>query len=142
MTSRRSSALIRRSTFNHWASEQVRFSDTDMLGHVNNGALTIYCETGRTQCVLRHLMTDGVEGLVFVMARLEIDFRRELHWPAQVDIGTGILAIGRTSFQIGQGLFVADECVASATSTLVVSTAPRARRWPSMRRCGRAWANC
>lgn len=128
--SKQVTALTQRSTFAHWACEHVRFSDTDMLGHVNNGALTTYCETGRTQCVLRYLMQDGIEGKVFVMARLEIDFRQELHWPAQVDIGTGILTIGRSSFQVGQGLFVADACVASAISTLVVIDSAARRPLP------------
>ena len=119
-SSKRNNPIPLRSAFSRWVSEQVRFSDTDMLGHVNNASFAVYCETGRTQCILRHVMGDDTKGLVFVMARLTIDFTSEVHWPAQIDIGTAVLSIGRTSFQVGQGLFVGDQCVAIAEASVVL----------------------
>ena len=55
-----------------------------------------------------------------MIARLELDFRAELHWREVVDIGTSPLALGRSSFTLGQGLFAGPRCVATARSVLVL----------------------
>ena len=39
--------LPRPEEFAFWSDETVRVSDTDLNGHVNNGAIGAYCETGR-----------------------------------------------------------------------------------------------
>ena len=119
-STRKDNPLTSRSAFAHWASEQVRFSDTDMLGHVNNASLATYYETGRTECILNVIAKDVGSSLVFVVARLTINFLAELHYPARVDIGTGVLSIGRTSFTVGQGMFDGEHCVGSAESVIVV----------------------
>jgi acyl-CoA thioester hydrolase len=116
---RKANPLTRRVTFSHWASEQVRFSDTDMLGHVNNASLATYYETGRTECVFKAISSDVGSSIVFVVARLSMDFLAEVHWPARIDIGTGIVAVGRASFTVGQGLFDGERCVGSAESVVV-----------------------
>jgi len=54
------------------------------------------------------------------MARVEIDYRRELHWPGAVDIGSRVVAIGQRSYVIGQGIFRGDECVTTGRTTLVM----------------------
>ncbi len=48
------------------------------------------------------------------MARLTIDFHAELFYPGIIDIGTRVLRIGRSSFTVGQGVFNADLCAATA----------------------------
>jgi acyl-CoA thioester hydrolase len=55
-----------------------------------------------------------------VVARLEIDYRAELFYPGQIDIGTRVLSIGRTSFRVGQGIFKGDTCAATAETVLVL----------------------
>jgi acyl-CoA thioester hydrolase len=67
------------------------------------------------------------EGCTFVIARLEIDFRREMLWPGKVDVGTAVLSLGSSSMRLVQGLFVGDDCVATA-ATVVVQTDERTRR--------------
>jgi len=54
------------------------------------------------------------------VVRLEIDFRAELFYPGQVDIGTRVLSIGRSSFRVGQGIFKGDLCAATAESVMVL----------------------
>jgi acyl-CoA thioester hydrolase len=55
----------------------------------------------------------------FVIARLELDFRRELTWPGEVAIGTEVEAVGRSSFTLRQGHFQNDECAALARTVIV-----------------------
>jgi acyl-CoA thioester hydrolase len=116
---RKDNILTRRTAYSNWASEQVRFSDTDMLGHVNNASLATYYETGRAECILKVLTTDAAPSIVYVVAKLTINFIGEVHWPAKIDIGTGILSIGRTSFIVGQALFDGDKCMGIAESVMV-----------------------
>jgi acyl-CoA thioester hydrolase len=110
-------ALRHRATFRHWTTDTVRFSDTDMMGHVNNVAYGAYCETGRTtfnRAVFPNIVRGG--GMV---ARIAINYLGETHFPNVVHIGTGIVHLGTTSYTLGQGLFIEDKCVATAEGVLV-----------------------
>ena len=112
--------LTSRASYTYFETEKIRFSDTDMLGHVNNVAFAALLESGRTaygQNMLAHHMPNDV---LIVMARVEIDYRREVHWPSTVDIGCRITNIGRTSYIIGQGIFLGDTCTTTGRTTLVI----------------------
>ena len=56
----------------------------------------------------------------FVIARLEIDFLGEMHWPGQVVIGSRCDHVGRSSLLMTQALFVDGRCAANARSTVVL----------------------
>lgn len=112
--------LTQRASFAFFEAEKIRFSDTDMIGHVNNVAYAALLESGRTAFSQNHLFAHIPEGLLIVMARVEIDYRRELHWPAVVDIGTRIVGVGGSSYVMGQGVFHGERCVASGRTTLVM----------------------
>ncbi len=109
--------LRTRDTFAQWAQDSVRFSDTDMMGHVNNVAYGAYCETGRTsfnRAVMPNFL--GGHGLV---ARIAINYLGETHFPNVVHIGTAVAHIGTSSYILAQGIFVEDRCVATAEGVLV-----------------------
>jgi acyl-CoA thioester hydrolase len=55
-----------------------------------------------------------------VLARLDINFLRELHWPGQVEIGTGVAEIGRSSFTFLQAIFHDGACAATGRATMVM----------------------
>jgi acyl-CoA thioester hydrolase len=61
-----------------------------------------------------------VDGKSFVIARLLIDFRAELFWPGTVEIGTGVVRVGRSSFTLAQGLFSQKRLVATTEATIVM----------------------
>ena len=112
--------------------ETVRYSDTDMQGHVNNLAYLAFAETGRTQLLFTGPIGRALDQLpdqTFVLARIEIDFLGETHWPAQVEIGTRIERLGRSSISLGQGIFSAGQGKAIARCTLVLID--RATRKPT-----------
>jgi acyl-CoA thioester hydrolase len=52
----------------------------------------------------------------FVIARLVLEFRAEMHWPGTVEIGTRVERVGRSSATLAQVLFVHEACVATAES--------------------------
>lgn len=114
--------LTDRSGFPHWTSEKIRFQDIDRLGHVNNVAITIYAESGRVEfldAVMPTALTAG-NGPLWVIARLDIQFRAQSHYPGSVDIGTRVLRIGNSSITLGQGLFVGQRCIATTESVVVL----------------------
>ena len=98
--------------------DNIRFCDTDALGHVNNVAITAYYETGRGG--LMHLLgTLGGPDVLSVIARIEIDFLGEMHWPGRIVIGTRVTALGRSSVTIEQALFQEGRCTGRSRSVLV-----------------------
>lgn len=108
-----------RGSFSSWAYEKLRLGDTDRQGHVNNAVFATFAETGRIEFMRDDLLTLDRTGLGFVVVRVEIDFRGELHWPGKVDIGTRLLAVGRTSWRLEHGVFSGERCVATAISVMV-----------------------
>ncbi len=112
--------LTRRGTFPLFTPVTIRFSDTDMLGHVNNVATAAYFEAGRCELFYK-LMADG--GLVqrgkqatidFVLARSAIDFKKEYFYPGTVEVGSRFTRLGNRSITTGYGLFLGDTCHATA----------------------------
>ena len=113
--------LTQRSTFALFTPVTIRFSDTDMLGHINNVAIATYFEAARCELFYR-LMRDGGmsergsghERIDFVLARVSIDFKREMHYPGTVDVGSRFTRLGNRSITSGYGLFIGDTCHATA----------------------------
>ena len=82
-------------------TQKLRFCDTDAVGHVNNSVYGVMYEAGRADLfhglgLLRH------GEFSVVIARLEIDFLREMNWPGEVRIETGLHRIGGKS-NTGEG---------------------------------------
>lgn len=106
--------------FPYRLTDNVRFADMDINQHVNNASYAIYFETSRVT-----LMKDAANGLQpdgvgWVMVRLDINFRAELHWPGTIDLGLGVARIGRTSVSFDQVVFSQGKCVASARAVNVL----------------------
>lgn len=111
--------LLRKASFRFWSTDNIRFSDTDLIGHVNNTAYTAYCETGRV--AFNRVLFGPVNrtDTSTVLARLTVHYLRESHFPGTVDIGTAVGALGRTSVTLVQGLFVGEVAVATAEAVIV-----------------------
>src|SRR5206468_7823910 len=98
----------------------IRYADIDRQDHVNNAVYSTYFETGRVAII--HHPSEGLqaEGATSVLARIEIDYLRELHWPGTVEVGTGVAGYGRSSYVFVQAVYSAGLCAAFARSTLVL----------------------
>jgi acyl-CoA thioester hydrolase len=112
--------LKRRGDYTYFETEKIRFSDTDMIGRVNNVAFAALLESGRTAFAHARLFPHMPAGCVVVMARIEIDYRRELHWPGTVDVASRLVSVGRSSYKIGQGIFRGETCITTGLTTLVM----------------------
>lgn len=100
-------------------TEKTRFGDTDAFGHINNAVVNTFLESGRGG-LLRHGKIDtAAEGCRFVLVRIEIDYRDELHFPGDVIIGSRVAKIGRTSLGFDQAIFQHGICRVVSRSTLV-----------------------
>jgi acyl-CoA thioester hydrolase len=104
----------------HRTSAEIRYADLDRQGHVNNAVFATYSEIGRVAFMYDPARPLAPQGASFVVARLLIDFRSELFWPGTVDIGTGVLRIGRSSFTLTQGMFNDGRLAATTEATFVM----------------------
>ena len=102
-------------------TETLRFADTDRHGHITNSVFAVCCQTGRVVFLEDPAHPIAPPGTQFVLARLDIEFRRELHWPGVVDIGTRIARVGRSSLTFEQALFQHGRCAATAISVVVLT---------------------
>ena len=101
-------------------SDNVRFGDLDPNQHVNNAVYATYFETGRVTLMKSPEYGLTPPGLAWIMVRLDIHFRAELHWPNTIELGLGVVKLGRTSVTFEQVVFSQGKCIASATSVGVL----------------------
>jgi acyl-CoA thioester hydrolase len=114
-------------------ADVIRFGDLDPQGHVNNTVFATFFETGRVAFLREPGNALSPPGTTSVLARLDINFLKELHWPGAVEIGTGIAEIGRSSFTFTQAVFHEGTCAATARATMVMidGATRRARPLPA-----------
>lgn len=105
--------------YKFWITEHIRFADLDVLGHVNNIAFTVYAESVRAAFLREVGMWMPQGERLNVLARIELDYRRELHYPGTVRVGLRVLKVGRSSYTVGIGLFDGEYCAATAQAVLV-----------------------
>jgi len=89
------------------------------MGHVNNVAFAAYIEAARTMLIQGLLNKFNHQSLDFILARVVIDYKRELHYPGTVDVGARLIKLGSKSLTSGYGVFLGDTCVATAESVNV-----------------------
>ncbi len=114
----------------HRTETDIRHSDTDRIGHVNNVAFAAFLEFGRASLLHGISSSLPIPGHAFVIVRLEIDYRAEMRWPGRVQIGVGIVGIGRSSFTMKQAMFNNGNLVAEAKSVLVMMNEATRRSAP------------
>ena len=100
--------------------EKLRFADTDRNGHITNSAFAICCQNARMELLCDPRRVPVPSNTQFVVARLLLEFRAEMHWPGTVEIGTRIDRVGRSSVALAQALFVGEDCVATSQSVVVL----------------------
>ncbi len=112
-----------RERFRVWAPVSVRWGDMDAYGHVNNAVFFTYFECGRIAYFERIGIKDRSEStpLAPALASATIDFRQQLHFPAELEIGTRVTKIGRSSFGLEHVILRSgtEDVVADGTSVMV-----------------------
>ena len=141
-TSASAAPATARASYAIWVADTLRYGDSDRQGHVNNAVFATFCESGRVSFLYDEALDLRSPGGEFVIVRLELDFHAELFYPGTIDIGTRVLAIGRSSFRLGQGIFKGDLCAATAECIMVLvdgatrkamPLTPKLRQWMEQR---------
>ncbi|MFM9939224.1 MAG: acyl-CoA thioesterase [Hyphomicrobiaceae bacterium] len=122
--------LPRLEEFPFAVTQTLRFTDTDRHGHITNAVLAALCQTGRVAFLEDPAHPLAPPDTQFILARLEMDFRHELHWPGTVEIATRIGQIGRSSLTLVQALFHQQRCIAAAQSVVVLTSQSTRRPIP------------
>ena len=105
-------------------SVALRWGDMDALGHVNQAVYHELLEEGRT-ALLRTLPSPRKGA--FVMARVELNYRREIPLAHRyVEVTLHVEAVGRSSITLGHQIIRSDgELAADGNSVLVAWDAER-----------------
>jgi acyl-CoA thioester hydrolase len=106
-------------TYPSRSTEKLRYGDTDRQGHINNAVFLTLLESGRVAIIYDPKDPMAAEGCAFVIARVEVDFRAELNWPGNVEVGTAVTRVGTSSMEISQALFQNGACAATSRSVIV-----------------------
>ncbi|HSJ38586.1 MAG TPA: thioesterase family protein, partial [Planococcus sp. (in: firmicutes)] len=83
---------------------QVRFSETDMFGHVNNTVPITYFEFARIEymkelgLMQRWLKGDG--DLFPVIADMQVDFTQQVYFDEMLDVHVKIASVGSSSIDV------------------------------------------
>lgn len=103
---------------------RVYYEDTDQQGIVFYANYLRYFERGRTE-YLRHLdaapaKVEAQEGLVFVVARLDISYHRSATLDQVLDVQTSVAKLGRVKLLMDQAIYCEGQLVTSAKVTVAV----------------------
>ena len=125
--------------------EKLRFADTDRLGHITNTVFAVCAENARMELLCDPKRVPIPRNTQFVIAKLVLEFRAEMHWPGTVEIGTRVERVGRSSVSLTQACSSMRlrchrpvRCSADGHDDAAVGTPPGADRrgiaamgWPS-----------
>jgi acyl-CoA thioester hydrolase len=100
--------------------EKLRYADTDLQGHITNTVFAVCCQNARMELLYDPKRVPIPRNTQFVIARLVLEFRAEMHWPGTVEIGTRVDRVGWSSATLTQALFVNEACVATAESVVAL----------------------
>lgn len=90
--------------FSFSAPVQVRFSETDMFGHVNNTVPIVYFEFARIEYLkelgLMQLWLEGSNELFPVVADMQVDYTQQVFFDEKLDVFVKVASIGRSSIDV------------------------------------------
>ena len=100
---------------------EVRWRDVDSLGHVNNAVYATYLEECRDEWAVL-VFGPGSDPMDFVLARVAIDFRREV---VQADdaviVATRLVGIGTSSLTVREEIRTLDGTLAAEGESVIVA---------------------
>ena len=110
----------------------TRFDDLDILGHVNNVSVVVILQEARVDFNRLTGSRPDTTGLRMMAAGLTVEFAGEMHHPEPVEVLTGVLAIGRTSFTLGQVIRQSGRTSAYSEATMVFADTNGPAQIPAM----------
>jgi len=105
---------------------EIRWTDLDMLGHLNQAVYHEYLEEARG--TLFEQLGAITELFAFVLARVELDYRHEVRKDhGHVEVLVRVQAVGRTSITVRNTILLPDETVAADGIAVLVAWDPEQR---------------
>jgi acyl-CoA thioester hydrolase len=112
-----------REHFRHWMSVDVRWGELDSYAHVNNVVYFSYFEASRARYMLDLGVADFLTGerCLQMIVNCTMNFRREVRYPNQLEIGTCISEVGNSSYLMRCGIFFnnSETLIADGSGTIV-----------------------
>ena len=99
----------------HTTDIQVRFNDTDALGHINNSSFTHYAEIAR----IDFLKSSGARESGLILAHIELDFRKQVMFGDEVTVESQIEKLGNSSVTLVQRVLANNELACDIRSVVV-----------------------
>ena len=92
------------SSFPFHHNVQTRWKDIDSFGHINNALYLTYIEDSRIKLLHRWDLIDKNNSII--VASIKIDYINQVTHPSEIIVGSKILRIGNSSFDISSALFI------------------------------------
>lgn len=114
----------------------LRYSDMDVLGHLNNAVYATLFEAGRVVYAEEKLAALTPDGAGYVIVKLTIEFKAEARYPGTARVLTRVSRVGGSSMTFSQELHVNGRLTATAEGicALFDLTRRRAMRCPDAMR--------
>ena len=81
---------------------QLRFSDFDRFGHVNNAVYFSYSDSAKCEYIYHVIPNLRIEKTGVVVVSLKANFQHEIHREESIVVETAVTRIGRKSFTMMQ----------------------------------------
>ncbi|MGA1846103.1 acyl-CoA thioesterase [Deferribacter abyssi] len=100
---------------------EVRFSDLDAYGHVNNAVFFTYLETARTKLFKDYFSKATAERLFFLVVKAECEYKIPINYSDKVVVSIGVESIGNTSFTFNYKIHNGEYKVFAVAKTVMVT---------------------
>lgn len=97
---------------------EIRWSDQDILGHVNNGRIVTLIEEGRINWLVGMRGRDSISAPKLAV-RMELDYRKPVMYGPELTLELRIARVGSTSFTIHTTGIQEDAVVFEALNVMV-----------------------
>ncbi|MHA1991302.1 MAG: acyl-CoA thioesterase [Candidatus Hodarchaeales archaeon] len=82
----------------HKTKIQLRFRDTDGMGHVNNAVFLTYLESARIEFFERYFHVEKAKDISFILAHVDIDFKHPITLKDNPEVLIRVKSVGTTSW--------------------------------------------
>ena len=87
----------------------VRWGDLDAFNHVNNATFLVYVQEARLAWLAQIEGAWFDETMMPVVAAVQMNYRRQLAWPAQIVVELAPTRVGNSSLTIAHRILAADD---------------------------------
>ncbi|MDE6484701.1 MAG: acyl-CoA thioesterase [Duncaniella sp.] len=109
-------------TFHHYIPVQIRFTDIDALGHVNNAVYINYFDLGKTK-YFESAMHDAIDwgNIGVVIVNINCSYYAPTLYEESIEVLTKVTEIGQRSLHVEQRLINSDTMQTKAVCYTILS---------------------